>query len=287
MSEIEFYHVCSEGMEKRVIFKSHRDYVIGMNYVALCHLKHQVRILCFCLMSNHFHFILSGTYQECWKFGSEYKRMCAMMMKRRQDCDKAMKEVEVQIKLIAETAYLENAIAYVLRNPIAAGFRLMPHQFPWSSGDMYFRNSYVATGRRADSYSIKELARLLNSNIKIPEHYIIDEYGIISPLNYIDYKTVESVFRHPSRLLGLLSSRKEAEFEVFLGIADKYNPDIEELKESVRELIRQEFGVKAVSQLSMEQKVLLCGLMRRNFRASRKQIALITRLNMETINKVV
>lgn len=287
MSEGEFYHVCSEGLEKRMIFRNRREFIMGMNQVAICCLKYNVRVLCFCLMGNHFHFILNGIYQECWKFGNEYKRICAMMMKRTQGSDTGMKDVELQIKEIADMGYLENAIAYVLRNPIVAGFRLMPHQYEWSSGNMYFRNSYIAAGRRADSFSVKELARLLNSNIKIPGHYVINDSGIISPLNYIDYRTVEAVFRHPSRLLGLLSARKEAEFEVFLGIADKYTPDIEELKDSVRELIKVQFGVRAVSQLSMEQKILLCGLMRRNFRASRKQIALITRLNMETINKVV
>lgn len=283
----EYYHVCSEGLEKRMIFRNRREFIMGINYVALCHLKCNVRILCFCLMGNHFHFILSGSYQECWKFGNEYKRMCGMMMKRTQESDAGMKDVELQVKEITDMSYLEYAIAYVLRNPVVAGFRIMPHQYEWSSGDMYFRSSYIASGRRADSFSIKELSRLLNSNIKIPGHYIIDESGIISPLNYIDYKAVEDIFKHPSRLLGLLSAKKETEFEIFMGVADNYTPDIEELKDSVRELIRVEFGVKAVSQLSMEQRVLLCGLMRRNFRASRKQIALITRLNMETINKVV
>ena len=283
----EYYHVCSEGLEKRMIFRNRREFIMGINYVALCHLKCNVRILCFCLMGNHFHFILSGSYQECWKFGNEYKRMCGMMMKRTQESDAGMKDVELQVKEITNMSYLEYAIAYVLRNPVVAGFRIMPHQYEWSSGDMYFRSSYIASGRRADSFSIKELSRLLNCNIKIPGHYIIDESGIISPLNYIDYKAVEDIFKHPSRLLGLLSAKKETEFEIFMGVADNYTPDIEELKDSVRELIRVEFGVKAVSQLSMEQRVLLCGLMRRNFRASRKQIALITRLNMETINKVV
>lgn len=283
----EYYHVCSEGLEKRMIFRNRREFIMGINYVALCHLKCNVRILCFCLMGNHFHFILSGSYQECWKFGNEYKRMCGMMMKRTQESDAGMKDVELQVKEITNMSYLEYAIAYVLRNPVVAGFRIMPHQYEWGSGDMYFRSSYIASGRRADSFSIKELSRLLNSNIKIPGHYIIDESGIISPLNYIDYKAVEDIFKHPSRLLGLLSAKKETEFEIFMGVADNYTPDIEELKDSVRELIRVEFGVKAVSQLSMEQRVLLCGLMRKNFRASRKQIALITRLNMETINKVV
>lgn len=287
MSEREFYHVCSEGLEKKLIFRNRKEFIMGMNYIAACTQKFHVKVLCFCLMGNHFHFILSGSYRECWKFGNEFKRMCAMMMKRLQDSDSAMKDVEIQIKLIADKQYMENAIAYVLRNPIVAGFRLMPHQYPWSSADMYFRNSYVESGKRVDTFSSRELERVLNSRINLPDHYIITDDCIVSPLNYIDYKTVEDVFGHPSRLMGLLSTKKEAEFEVFIGIADKYNPDIVELKDSVKELIGHQFGVKSVSQLSLEQKIILCGLMRRNFRASRKQIAFITRLNLETINKVI
>ena len=145
----EYYHVCSEGLEKRMIFRNRREFIMGINYVALCHLKCNVRILCFCLMGNHFHFILSGSYQECWKFGNEYKRMCGMMMKRTQESDAGMKDVELQVKEITNMSYLEYAIAYVLRNPVVAGFRIMPHQYEWSSGDMYFRSSYIASGRRA------------------------------------------------------------------------------------------------------------------------------------------
>lgn len=287
MSAREFYHVCSEGLEKSLIFRNREEFITGMNYIAVCVCKFNVCILCFCLMGNHFHFILSGAYEDCWRFGNEYKRMCAMMMKRFQGKGEALRNIEVQIKKITDRHYLEAAIAYVLRNPIAAGFRLMPHQYPWSSADMYFRGDYTPRGRRADEFPVRTLMHLLKSKTTIPGEYVIDKDGMVSPLCYIDYRTVEEIFSHPSRLMGLLSSKKEAEFELFLGIADKYNPDMEELKDSVRELIKIEFGVKAVSQLSMEQKIRLCSMMRRNFRASRKQIAFITRLNMETINKIV
>lgn len=288
MIEREFYHACSEGLEKSLIFRNREEFIVGMNYVAICEHKFKVRILCFCLMGNHFHFILSGTYDECWRFMNEYKRMCAMMMKRLQGKGEALKNVEIQMKRISDRSYLEAAIAYVLRNPVAAGLRLMPDQYPWGSGSMYFRRDYMPKGRRADEFPIRKLMHeILHSKTAIPGDYIIDESGIVSPLCYIDYKTVEEVFGHPSRLMGLLSSKKEAEFELFLGIADKYNPDLEELKDSVRELIDAEFGVRAISQLSMEQKIILCSLMRRNFHASRKQIALITRLNLETVNQIV
>lgn len=282
-----FYHVCSEGLDKAMIFRNPQEFIAGMNYVAVCAVKYNVKILCFCLMGNHFHFILNGVYDDCKKFGEGYKVICSMLMSRQQGSCQAMKGVEVQLKKINDRTYLESAIAYVLRNPLAAGYKIMPHQYKWGSGDMYFRASYIPSGTKAEDFPVKKLAQIIGSKQTIPGEYIIDDSGMVSPLNYIDYHTVEQVFGHPARLSGLLATKKETEFELFLGIADTYNPDIEELRASVYELINIEFGVKAISQLDIEQKIRLCSLMRKNFRASKKQIAVITRLNMETINKII
>lgn len=284
----EFYHVCSEGLENALIFSNRKEFIMGMNYVAICAFKCRVKILCFCLMGNHFHFVMSGSFQECWTFANEYKRLCGMMAKRLRGIEGLMKNVEIQIKKLDSREYLENAIAYILRNPIAAGYRLMPHQYEWGSGDAYFRSEYTPTGRRLDTFSLREAThKILMSKTELPGDYVVDGNLMISPLCYVDHKTVESLFGHPSRLLGLLSAKKEAEFELFLGIAEKYNPDMEELKAAVKELINVEFGVKSISQLSIEQKIRLCSLMRRNYRASRKQIAIVTHLNMEIISKIV
>ena len=268
-----YFHVCSEGLNKNLIFRNRREFVIGMNYVAICRHKCKVKILCFCLMSNHFHFVLYGSYSECRKFANEYKRLCGMLVNKQQGIEHSLKDVEIQIKKIDSKEYLAHAIAYILRNPIAAGFRLMPHQYAWGSGNCYFREDYTPTGRRLDSFSSRELAsKVLMSKTKLPEDYIVNDDLMISPLCYVDYKTVEEIFGHPSRFLGQLSAKREAEFELYLGIADRYTPDIEELKTSVTELIQVEFEVKSISQLSIEQKIRLCSLMHRNFHASRKQI---------------
>lgn len=49
-----------------------------------------------------------------------------------------MRGVEVQIALVDNQEYLENVIAYVLRNPLAAGILLLPYHYPWSSAALYF-----------------------------------------------------------------------------------------------------------------------------------------------------
>lgn len=122
-----YYHLSSHGLEKNDIFKSRMDFIAGMNDVALCVLGYDVVIVCFCLMSNHFHFVLYGTLNECWRFAHEYKRRCAMRMRRNTGEVRGMRNVEVQIDLVDNQEYLENVIAYVLRNPLAAGLYVMPY----------------------------------------------------------------------------------------------------------------------------------------------------------------
>ena len=121
-----YYHVSSHGLEKNDIFKKREDFIAGMNDIAICVQGFDVTILCFCLMSNHFHFVLYGTMPECRRFSEEYKRRCAMRMKLTGGEVQGMRSVKVHIAYVDSQEYLENVIAYVLRNPLAAGILLLP-----------------------------------------------------------------------------------------------------------------------------------------------------------------
>lgn len=93
-----YYHVSSHGLEKNDIFKKREDFIAGMNDIAICILGFDVSILCFCLMSNHFHFLLHGTEEECMRFSQEYKRRCSMRMRAAGDVQ-ALKEVEIRLDI--------------------------------------------------------------------------------------------------------------------------------------------------------------------------------------------
>ena len=122
-----YYHVSSKALEKNIIFRSGEDFVVAMNDIAMCALRFDVRILCFCLMNNHFHFVLKGTYSECYAFIAEFKRMCSLRMHISSGEIGGMRDVMVQLDLLDTVEYLENAIAYVLRNPLAARIIAMPY----------------------------------------------------------------------------------------------------------------------------------------------------------------
>lgn len=51
---------------------------------------------------------------------------------------KILKNVPAIIKMIDNKEYLKQVIAYVLRNPVAAGINVNPFEYKWSSAGAYF-----------------------------------------------------------------------------------------------------------------------------------------------------
>lgn len=283
----KYYHISSHGLEKNAIFRSVGDFIVGMNDVALCVLGFDVSILCFCLMSNHFHFVLYGTLEESRKFSEEYKRRCAMRMRLHSGEVKGMKEVEIQIDVISSREYLENVIAYVLRNPMAAGIPVMPYHYRWSSASLYFNGGKSVSGERLNDMSERKRFRILRSQTSVPDSYFVDSQGVIHPSCYVSTEAVEKIYRHPARLMMSIARKVENDVELLLGVADNVTMTDQEMMTQMNELIRNEFGKDSIAQLSMEQRIGLCLLLKRNFKAGVKQIARMTRLDPDIVAKVV
>ena len=282
-----YYHVSSHGLEKNDIFKSRQDFIQGMNDIALCMLGFDVCILAFCLMSNHFHFVLYGTHEECRRYVAEYKRRCGMRMRLVCGEIKGLKDVSVQIDLIDNQEYLENAIAYVLRNPLAAGVFMMPYHYEWSSISLYFRGASQSLGMKLNDLSARKRLNILRSHQAVPDTYMVDDNGMILPQCYVSVKMVEDIFRHPARLMMAIARKIENDVEVRLGIAENISMTDQELLTQMNELIRLEFGCSSLYQLPMQDRVKLCVLLKRNFGAGAKQIARVTRLSPGIVEKVV
>lgn len=283
-----YYHVSSKALEKNDIFLTREDFVTAMNDIALCSLRYDVKILCFCLMCNHFHFVLRGSYKECYAFMNEFKRICAIRMRDRTGEVSGLKDVDLHFDLLDTQEYLENAIAYVLRNPLAARVIMMPYFYEWSSISAYFRGSTQLHGMPLNTLSIRKCREILRTRHDVvPADFILSPQGFIHPACYIAADEVEKIFRHPSRLMMLLAKKVENEFEVASGAAQQIKMTEAELKTQVLELVRNEFGVNSLAQLSADDRLRLCLLMRRNFNSSVKQIARILRLSQSVVASVL
>lgn len=283
----KYYHVCSQGLEKSVIFSDDLDFISGVNDIAIALQKFDVKVACYCLMSNHFHFILYGEKQDCYEFAIEYKRRCGIRLRLGRMEVNALQNLVVDANEIGDMEYLENAISYVLRNPLAARINVMPYHYRWSSARVYFRGTCKPKGISVGDLAERKRHRILKTKIDISDNYIIDEEGMILPECFVDATIVENLFRHPSRLLFALAKKVESEVEMKFGIAERVSYADSELKSLVNELILNELGVTGLSSLTSQQKISLCSKMKRNFNASAKQISRILRIDAEIVGKLV
>lgn len=284
----KYYHVCSQGLEKGLIFSCDDDFISGVNDIAICLLKFDVKIVCYCLMNNHFHFILYGEEQACLEFANEYKRRCGIRLRISKMEVNALGNLKLSISEIGDHEYLENAIAYVLRNPLAARINMMPYHYMWSSADIYFRGDTASRGGTpVNELPERRRNRILRTKQPLPDCYMVNDRGMIIPESFVDPTLTEAIFRHPSRLMFALAKKVETEVELKFGIADQVSYTDAEMKSLINEYISMEFGVQGISALSNQQKLRLCPVMKRNYNASVKQICRITKLDPEIVSKLV
>ena len=85
----------------------------------------------------------------------------------------------------------------------------------------------------------------------------------------------------------LLSKKIEHEVELCMGIANQVTMTDQEILTQMKTLMLNEFGTSLIEQLSAEQRISLCLLLKRNYRANVKQIARLTRLAVDVVERVV
>lgn len=279
------WHICTDGLAGKILFKSREEYIFGMNGIPVCALPNGVTITAFCLMSNHVHFIVSGEDAQCRKFIRSYKKRLSEI----SDTGQAY----VCMKPVEDPEYLMRAICYVLRNPVGAGIRIMPQTYPWSSAALYFKGKdchdsiYRSICSKAGNISVREMREILHSHISIPSDYTILQERIIDPQCYTDTATVERLFRTPARMLYLLAKNENMEMELEAGLMRKTRFTDNELTASVAEICRNTFGKDSAETLCMEDRYRLAALLRKRYGITCKQAARLTWTDPELLKKIM
>ena len=263
------WHICTDGLEKNVIFKSNGDYIYGMNSIPICAVGNQVTILAFCLMSNHVHFIVHGEEGNCRKFITLYKKRLSTLTN--------LSSTDVCIKHINDDDYLMKAIGYVLRNPVSAGIRLMPYHYDWSSASLYFKKpDSDRLGKKIGTLSYRGKRKLPHSQTTLLDEYILTEKGLILPECYVDFEYVENLFSSPARLMYAMSRNENMEMELSGDIQHKTKYSDEELSGTIKELCEETFQKSSADLLSIENRYRLAKILHKRYRLSRKQLARLT-----------
>ncbi len=266
--EKHYWHICTDGLAREIIFKDVKDYIFGMNGVPALSLFYDVTVLAFCLMSNHVHFVVRGFEKGCKAFITAYKKRLSLI------ADTTL--ANVCIKRIDTEDYLLRVIGYVLRNPVGAGIGVMPQFYRWSSAQLYFNKEREVDGITVEDVGTKKMRSILRSHYQLPSDYIVTADGMVDPSCYVDYRIVERLFGHVGRMLYFLSRNDDMEMELSENHLSRSGYSDDELAVSVRVICREKFGCQSPSDLSVEARYSLASILRKRYGLSPKQLARLT-----------
>lgn len=133
--------VTTEHLEDRLLFRDVQDFVVGMNYVAVQAFRFEGFVLSFVLMSNHLHFVLRCNREQAEACINGFKTSFSRYLWKKYGSREHLRRLKVDYKLIEGEEALEWAVAYVQMNPVAANVCVSPFDYPWGTGNCFFRFS--------------------------------------------------------------------------------------------------------------------------------------------------
>lgn len=285
-----YFHICTDGLEKSLLFMDESDYVLGMNLIPLCLLtKDPPEIVTFCLMSNHVHFITRGTYENSLRFIREYKRLLAKKLGRKGRTGVFHDGGGVLIKEMDDPMYIIQAIAYVLRNPVKAGMNVTPQGYRWSPARLFFSQNKTddTSCRRIGDLSAKERKALKSDYRLLPNDWLIDSNGIILPENYVRVSTVEGIYRRASQFMYWLCKQDDAMMELDTGVMAKSRYSYEELALNMKELLAQKYKASSIDRLGTQARIEIASTMKRRYGATPAKLSRLVGIPKDVLEKLI
>ena len=282
-----YYHVCSDGNFASVIFHNPVDFKAAMNRVAVITLRLDVIILAFVLMDNHFHFIIQAPDEDtAYHFANEFKRLTGLYLTNKYHLPNSLSKLPVKALPIPDEDALKTQICYVLKNPTKARISMF-YDYPWGTGALYFRQEKRAdSAMRVDAVTGEEIRKICQTRVTIPGEWLLCD-GILIPDNYVPIKEVEQLFRSTRSMMYFLSLNKDDEIEQDMGQWNELRLTDSELRQERNLFAREKFGASRLRDLSLPDRIKVARYLRHKFLCSKKQLARIVQLPIETLEKVL
>jgi REP element-mobilizing transposase RayT len=118
-----FHHLYNRGAYQHEIFIDKNDCEYFLRKLLQYKEKWEVRILCYCLMPNHYHLFVQQTKEDktISQFISELSNAFTKGMNKKYKRKGVLFESKVKSKWIEDEAYFKWVVKYILENPVKAG----------------------------------------------------------------------------------------------------------------------------------------------------------------------
>ena len=279
----KYYLVTTDHLETGLWFREEKDFVAGMNFVAIQAHKSKVTVLAFILMSNHVHFVLCGRWKEVKAFIDGLKSRHSKYLHLKYGTFEFLRRNGVDIQEVSSLDEgFEKAIAYTQMNSVAANICSHPSQYPWGTGPLFF-NASKRSGTRLGDLSKRARIRSFHCcDGDLPSEWLVGEEGYILPESFVDIQSVESIYRTPKRMNYFLVNSSKAKKRLEApgdGSMPAFRDQV--ILTALPDLYRSLFQKQCFEELTSEEQAESLRQIRFRFCSNVHQIARVTGLSYE------
>jgi hypothetical protein len=284
------YHVYSDGTRVLVLCDEDGTFVLMMNLIAVVSYYCKLKVLGLEVMTTHFHCVLRGPHDGIQKFRSEMKRLIVKHFNRDGHPERVKNSIWIEADPIRDVEELRRKIIYVFRNCTEAGFEFLPEDYRWGPGHSYCHSGKEQTYKKVSDLGYREQCRMFRTRVKLPGDWEYNSEGMLVPRSYMDLEYLRNnVFVSPRQFIAFLSVKKKdlAEMEAadakpFLDRMDERN-----LRKEITERSLSKFGREVLKLTHGERIELASELWSERKTLSIKQLARLTRSNLDVLRAVL
>lgn len=299
MDKKNYYHLFANGDDAKNFITSEQDFKTAFNRFALCQHLTGVKVLSFSIEDSHPHALLWGTEEQCQNFKNHYESLSKKcIVGRRGSLDGVNFHCELYI--IEDDEYLMNAASYTIIQATKDGKAVMPYDYRYGTGAVYFRNGYavlpwmvgddgnVSKPVRFGDLSDKEQRALLGSHKKIPYDWLVCN-GFVLPTEFVDIKGFESIFRTHNCFRAFLASPKSRDAQILMKMAEVrgLNYDDMEARALCRQICIDLFGKETTRHLTAGQRLTLAQALRSKYQITYRQLGALVHIPESELRKYV
>ena len=174
-----YYHVYNRGCNRQPIFVSDSNYLFLLRRAKLFLADYPLSIVAYCLMPNHYHFLLHPQEDEALsRFIQRLFNSYTQAFNRQQHRSGTLFEGRAKSILVDTDEYVLHLCRYIHLNPVRAGLVMHPGEWPYSNYlewverrggslvDRPFVQSYFPTAADYETFVMSEVDPLMEQRLR-------------------------------------------------------------------------------------------------------------------------
>lgn len=138
--EDAYYHVMNRGRARQTIFHNTEYFELFLKGLAEAHDRFGIQILCYCLMSNHYHLLVKTPEANLGRAMRHINGVYTQRHNRLKKTDGSLFRGRYKAICIEDDSYQLQLSRYIHLNPLEAKMVKKLDAYPWSSYPYYIKN---------------------------------------------------------------------------------------------------------------------------------------------------